>query len=194
VPADAFVVAADSGLDVAEALGVDVDVVVGDMDSVTPDALRRAEAAGVRVVRHPIDKDATDLELALDFALDAGARHIVVLGGHGGRLDHLLGNTLLLASPRFAAVDIRWKLGRVTATACRPGRITTIDGAPGDRVSLLPIGGAATTIVTTGLAWPLSGDDLAPGSTRGMSNSMAEATATVAVGHGTVLMIHEGSR
>lgn len=193
VPTGAFIVAADSGLDAAETLALDVDVVIGDMDSVTPGALRRAEDAGVRIVRYPIDKDATDLELALELARDAGARHIVVLGGHGGRLDHLLANALLLASPRFAAVDIRWRLGSVTATACRPGRTTAIDGTPGDRVSLLSIGGTATTIVTTGLAWPLAGGDLPPGSTRGLSNSMTGATATVAVGHGAVLLIHEGS-
>lgn len=194
VPTGAFVVAADSGLDAAEALGLDVDVVVGDMDSVSSGALRRAAEAGVRIVRHPTDKDATDLELALDVARDAGARDITILGGHGGRLDHLLGNALLLASPRFAAVDITWKLARVSASPCRAGRTTTIDGTPGDRVSLLPVGGAATTIVTTGLAWPLAGEDLASGSTRGISNSMTEPTATVAVGHGVVLVVHERSR
>jgi len=193
VPDGAFVVAADSGLDAAEALDLAVDVVVGDMDSVSPPALERAEAAGVRIDRHPTDKDATDLELALDLAREAGAAEIIVLGGHGGRLDHLLGNALLLTAPRFSGCAIRWIVGRVTVTPCRPGRTVAIDGAPGDRVSVLPVGGAATTVMTSGLAWPFAGDDLGHGSTRGMSNTMTHPSATVAVGNGVLLVIHERS-
>ena len=66
VPSARHVVAADGGLHRARALGLDVEVVVGDLDSVTPEALAAAEAAGARVVRYPRAKDATDLELALD--------------------------------------------------------------------------------------------------------------------------------
>jgi thiamine pyrophosphokinase len=191
VPADAFVVAADSGLDSALALDIHVDLVIGDMDSVSAAALRQAESSGTRIERHPVDKDATDLELALDAALEAGAKEIIILGGHGGRLDHLLGNALLLASPRYAAPDMKWQIGSATVTPCRPGRTTLIAGAPGDRVSLLPIGGPATTIVTTGLTWPLAAEDLLPGSTRGISNEMTGPTATVEVGSGVLLVIHE---
>ena len=191
VPSGAFVVAADSGLDSALALGIHVDLVIGDMDSVSAAALRRAEAGGTRIERHPVDKDVTDLELALGAAVKAGAEEIIILGGHGGRFDHLLGNALLLASPRFAAPNIRWEIGSVTVTPCRPGRTTHIAGAPGDRVSLLPIGGPATTIVTTGLTWPLTAEDLLPGSTRGISNEMAESTVTVEIGSGILLIIHE---
>lgn len=191
VPAGAFVVAADSGLDAAETLGIGVDVVVGDMDSVSAPALRRAEKAGARIERHPADKDTTDLELALVAALEVGSDEIVVLGGHGGRLDHLLGNALLLASPRFVDRNIRWQIGAVTVMPGRPGHTTEIAGAPGDRVSLLPVGGPATGIVTTGLVWPLAGENLEPGSTRGISNEMAAAVATIDLTAGIVLIIHE---
>ena len=63
-PADAFVIAADSGLEHAAALGLSVDVLVGDLDSASASAVRAAEAAGVRIERHAVDKEATDLELA----------------------------------------------------------------------------------------------------------------------------------
>src|SRR5215813_3929399 len=85
LPADAYVIAADSGLDHANHLGISVHQVVGDFDSVTPDALEAAEAAGARIDQHPSAKDATDLELALD-AARAVAKRIVVVGGDGGRL------------------------------------------------------------------------------------------------------------
>ena len=100
VPGAATVIAADGGLDRATALGLEVDVVVGDLDSVSAGALAAAEAAGARVVRHPVAKDATDLELALDEAVRIGARRVLVVASAEGRLDHLLGSLLLLGAER----------------------------------------------------------------------------------------------
>src|SRR4051812_23931915 len=90
-----LVIAADSGVGHALALGLTVDLVIGDLDSAAPDDVERAIAAGARVDRHPADKDATDLELALDAARELGATEITVLGAGGGRLDHLLANLLV---------------------------------------------------------------------------------------------------
>jgi thiamine pyrophosphokinase len=103
----ALVVAADSGLAHAEALGLPVDLVVGDMDSVDPDALRRAQQLGVAVERHLTDKDKTDLELALDVAMVKGGAgaEIVVVTSVAGRLDHGLANLLLLAAPAYATAS-----------------------------------------------------------------------------------------
>ncbi len=64
LPADSLVIAADSGLDHAQAVGWPVDYVVGDLDSVGPAALAAAEQQGATVERHPIAKDQTDLGLA----------------------------------------------------------------------------------------------------------------------------------
>src|SRR4051794_10898103 len=98
LPDAALVIAADSGADHAASLGLSVDLVVGDLDSVSPAGLAAARDGGARVDEHPAEKDATDLELALDAAVSAGATEIVVVGGHGGRLDHLLANCMLLGS------------------------------------------------------------------------------------------------
>src|SRR5438552_7488219 len=106
LPADADVIAADSGLAVATALGVPVDHLVGDLDSVDPAAVEAAEAAGTTVDRHPAEKDATDLELALDAALTRGARQVAVVDAGGDRLDHLLANGLFLALAAFAGTAI----------------------------------------------------------------------------------------
>ena len=83
-----------------------MDVVVGDLDSVSPAALDAAGAAGARVVRHPTAKDATDLELALDEAVALGAQRVLVVASAEGRLDHLLASLLLLGSQRYAGVEI----------------------------------------------------------------------------------------
>src|SRR5690242_16479181 len=101
VPRDAMYVAADSGLHAAHELGIRADVVVGDMDSVDPAQLEAAMAAGAVIERHRAEKDFTDLELALRVAERAGATDLLVVGGAGGRLDHLLANQLLLASDAY---------------------------------------------------------------------------------------------
>src|SRR5207244_5111418 len=92
LPAGAGVIAADSGLGVAAALGVAVDLIVGDLDSADPGLVEAAIAKGTTVERHPAEKDATDLELAFDAALARGARRVVLVDGGGGGLDSLLGN------------------------------------------------------------------------------------------------------
>src|SRR6188474_218149 len=111
VPPGAEVIVADGGLDHARALGLDVAVAVGDFDSASEEAVAAAEAAGVRIVRHPAAKDATDLELALDLAVSSGASRILVLAGDRGRLDHLLAGLLLLGSGEYARVEIDARVG-----------------------------------------------------------------------------------
>ena len=105
-PGDRTVVAADSGVAHALDLGLGVDVAVGDFDSLAPAVLDRVRDAGATVDDHPAAKDATDIELALDTAVALGAERVVVIGGHGGRLDHFLANALVLAAPQWAAVAV----------------------------------------------------------------------------------------
>ncbi len=193
LPDHEHVIAADSGLAQAAPLELAVDVVVGDLDSVGSAAVVAAEAAGATVERHPTDKDATDLELALDVALQRdAARAIVIGGGGGGRVDHLLANALLLGAGRFAGLDLEWRTGRYRTVVVR--RRTEIAGTAGDLVSLLPVGGPACGITTTGLRWSLHDKDLPPGSTRGVSNELAAPVATISLRSGTLLAMHRGSR
>jgi thiamine pyrophosphokinase len=188
-----FVVAADSGLTTAELLGLPVDVVVGDLDSIDRARLDAARAAGVTVEPHPVAKDRTDLALALDRALDSAAdlERIVVLGGHGGRLDHFLANALVLASPDYAAVDVEARFGPARLHVVR--RRTVVEGARGDLLSLLPLGGPAHGVRTEGLLYPLRDESLTPGSTRGVSNEMTGAVAVVDVDDGVVLAVVPGA-
>ncbi len=135
VPGAPTVVAADGGLDRAIALGLDVDVVIGDLDSVSAGALAAAEAAGARVVRHPEAKDATDLELALDEAVRIGARRVLVVASAEGRLDHLLGSLLLLGAERYAEIELDAIVGDALVHVVRGER--ALSGSPGELVSLL---------------------------------------------------------
>ncbi len=142
--------------------------------------------------RHPRAKDATDLELGLAAAVATGATRVVVVGGHGGRLDHLLANALLLAAPPFADLVVEARMGQAWVTVARPGRTTTVTGFVGDVVSLLPVGGPATGVTTSGLAYPLTGGALAPGTTRGVSNELTAPAAVVTLEGGTLLVVKPG--
>lgn len=187
LPADAYVVAADSGIEHAQALGLVVDLAVGDFDSVAPDALQRAIDAGAAVERHPADKDASDLQLALDAALAGGAHQVLVLGGHGGRLDHFLANVLLLASPKYAALELTAQVGDALVTVIRQN--ADLHGAVGDLVTLLAAHGDATGVRTEGLRYALDGEDLLAGSTRGLSNVLTAPIAHVHLAGGVLLAV-----
>lgn len=189
LPQGALVVAADSGLDIARRLRVAVDLVVGDFDSADPASVAAAVADGTRLERHPTAKDATDLELALEAVLRLGRCPVLVVGGAGwDRLDHLLANALLVASPRYAPLRLRWLVKGAEVTPVHGG--LDIEGAPGDLVTLLAVGGPAAGVTTTGLRWPLLGETLVPGPTRGVSNEMEGASASISVEEGVLLALH----
>jgi thiamine pyrophosphokinase len=190
LPAGAWVVAADSGLDHAVALGLAVDLVVGDLDSVSPQRLAAARAAGVEVQEHPSAKDATDLALALDAAAARGPAEVVLVGGHGGRLDHLLANALVVADDAYAHLRLTARMGPATVTVVRDQ--ATLSGTRGELVSLLPVHGPATGVTTQGLLYPLTGEDLPPGSTRGVSNELTGTEATVELEAGVLLAVQPG--
>ncbi|MDE0131498.1 MAG: thiamine diphosphokinase [bacterium] len=187
IPKGTFVIAADSGLDHAHRLGFEADLLVGDLDSVSLGASDRHQG---EVEQHSEHKDYTDLELALE-AANRRARTVVVVGGHGGRLDHLLANAELLADHRWTGTDLIWLAGEDLATLVR--HQTTLHGKPGDLVSLVPLAGHAIGVTTTGLKWPLENATLAAGSTRGVSNRLIETTAQVTVRQGVLLAVQPGA-
>ena len=192
----AMVVAADGGYTRAVALGLAPDVLVGDLDSLAPDALAAAETAGTRVERFPADKDESDAELALLEAVALGATRVTVLGAFGGpRLDHALANLWLLAHPALAALDLvlldagaRARL--LAAPAPDGGPVERpLPGRPGAIVSLLPFGGDAEGITTRGLEYPLRNEPLRIGPARGLSNARVAADASVSLRAGRLLIV-----
>ncbi len=190
-----FRIAADGGLHHLRRLGLEPDLVIGDLDSLEPEEIERLQINHVRVEQHPVHKDETDLELAVEAALKAGCTMLFILGALGGRLDMTLANIFLLALPELAGIDARLEDGIEEVFLIRPGGDAekagrVIDGRPGDRVSLLPLGGPAQGIRTSGLYYPLRGETLYPERTRGVSNRMVDAQAQVTLDEGLLICIH----
>jgi thiamine pyrophosphokinase len=164
-----------------------VDLVIGDFDSVSADALATAASRGAEVERHPAAKDATDLELALDRAASMEPERVVVIGGHGGRVDHFLANALLLGHDRYRNIRITGHMGDAQLFVVR--HHVALSGAVGDVVTLLPLHGPAFGVTTDGLRYPLRGETLESGSSRGVSNEFAAANASVRLDSGVLLAI-----
>ncbi len=189
------VVAADGGVALADALGLEIDRWVGDGDSVDPGRLAELASGGVRVERVPAAKDESDAELALLAAVEMGATEIVVLGALGGaRLDHTLANVALLAHSGLAGLAVwlvsesaRLSLVRAPAGDGAPV-VGELPGRTGDVVTLLPLGGDVEGVTTRGLRYPLRDEPLIVGPARGLSNVRDEEDAAVAVRRGLLLV------
>jgi thiamine pyrophosphokinase len=185
-----LVIAADSGAEWLEGLGIRPDLLIGDMDSIDPGLLDRLSNDGVTIERHPADKDASDAELAVARAISDGADEVVIVGAlGGGRLDHELANLLLLADSRWRGHRLRIVRGGTNAQAVHGGEKLQLSGAEGDLVTLLAIGGDAWGVRTEGLRYPLSGEALGLGRSRGLSNQVEQAPASVSLERGTLLVV-----
>lgn len=182
------VIAADGGANWLMDHGRAPDLLVGDLDSVRPEVLARLQAQGCQIQQHPPAKDETDAELALIAAAALGPQEIAILGALGGRIDHALANLALLAMP--ALRGIRVTIWDDTSAIWLAQDETEIEGAPGDTVSLLPWGGDARGIVTEGLAYPLRGETLRMGPSRGVSNMLEARSARVTLQEGSLLVVH----
>lgn len=189
-----LVIGADGGAARAHAAGVRVDLVVGDLDSLSQAALAELVAAGTEVRRALPDKDESDTELAILTALERVSGPIVVLGALGGaRIDHELANLLLLAHPRLDGRDVaileRATTIRRVGMDTGPGDVT-LTGERGDLVTLLPIGGPVEGVTTHDLRYPLHAETLTPGPARGLSNELLGSSASVTSVRGRLLVIH----
>ena len=181
-------IGADGGTRHMLALGLMPDAVVGDLDSLEPETVAKLIAEGVDVERYPIAKDQTDLELAIERGLRAGASEILLLGALGGRLDQTLANLLILAQRNWP-VPLRLAEGSQLAQVLRSGETLMLHAAPGSTVSAIPLSAIVTGITYTGLEYPLQDATLSIGSTRGVSNFVASSPATITIDEGVLLVV-----
>lgn len=182
----AMVIAADSGWAHAVALGFTPDDLVGDMDSIEATDLAAARARTGAVHQFPAEKDATDADLAIAHALEQGCGSITVVSGVGERLDHLLAMTHSIAgidAPLIAYI------GAARIQFASSSRECTIAVRTGSLVSLIPLGGNATGVHTSGLKWNLSGDTLRALESRGVSNVATADVVTVATATGHIAVV-----
>ncbi len=180
-------IAAKGGTRHALLMGLLPSVVIGDLDSLKDIERKRLEAGGCKLIQHPRDKNETDFELVLRYAVEAGFSQILIVGALGGRLDQILGNLSVLTGAEFTDLDIQMDDGVETARFIR--QKADVQGEPGDTVSLIPWGGEVRGISTTGLRWPLKNETLFTDKTRGISNELLGSQGLISIQSGLLLVI-----
>ena len=188
-----LLVAVDGGAEALAEAGLLPSLLVGDMDSIAPRTREAFEQQGVEVVLLPTAKDETDTEVALRLLVDRGADDITLYGALGGpRLDHLVGNLLLLSARWLAGVTVRL-VDELHEVFLAKGD-ASIEGEPGDLVSLLALTPEVEEVRTEGLEYALDGEPLYQSAGRALSNVMTGREARVTHGEGVLLLIHYRGR
>jgi len=181
------VIAVDGGAKHADRLDIIPNYLFGDFDSLDAILLAKYRAMAVSEINFPTQKDATDLELAVSFALTKSPSKLIILGGFGGRADHFLGNIHVLISAATAGICA----ALLDSTTC----VQVISGyceilrEQYSQISLIPLTTHVTDVKTFGLQYPLCGETLQIGTTRGISNTFVAAVATISISDGLLLAI-----
>jgi thiamine pyrophosphokinase len=182
------VAAADGGARFLLEHGISPDVVVGDFDSLPADDVERLEAAGVALIRHPVRKDRTDGEMAVDEALRRGAGELVLAGALGA-LDHTLGHLAILQRLAARGVAARLVTPQLAARVLSAPGSVTLDARPRTRVSVVPLQGDAL-VSLLGFDYPIDRGVLPRDACLGLGNGVV-ASARILVHEGTVAVLVE---
>lgn len=183
-----LLIAVDGGLQHVMNSGLTPHIIIGDLDSIDLSDLEYFEHNSVDIIKFPIHKDETDLELAVDHVMNLGFDEILILGATGGRIDHFLVNFLFFSNPKYQNIDIKILTNKSEVLYCKSRQV--IEGAVGDMVSLIPISEVVSGVQTTGLMYPLNREDLLRWKSRGISNQMTDPIAKIEFGSGELLCVH----
>ncbi len=183
-----FIVATDGALDHAIKHNIEVTTLIGDLDSLADPTQLEKRFPTMEILRYPEDKDWTDLELAINWALEQDPTSITLFGAAGGRIDHTMANLALLEKGLHSGIPIRLITGNESVRLIQ-GTLALEDAEIGDRISLLPIS-LLCTVTTQGLKYSLAGEKLFRGQGRGISNVIASTPARVDAESGVLAVVH----
>ncbi|MFZ2396976.1 MAG: thiamine diphosphokinase [Smithella sp.] len=182
-----LVICCDGGARNFQYLGIKPDVIIGDMDSIDPAQLASYSDQGIKIIKYSANKDFTDTELALDYALDLNPDAIFIWGALGGRVDHTLANVFLLCKGQEKGINT-YLIDEYGEAFVLDKKAVFINEA-GKTVSLLALSPRVTGITLKGFLYSLEKSTLKMGETRGVSNIINEDRASISVRSGKLLVI-----
>ncbi len=182
-----LIICADGGAVFAKKQNIIPHVIIGDCDSISLPVKSFFEKKHVEFVKYPSEKDYTDSELAVEYAIKKGAKELVIYGLFGDRIDHMISNIYHLSnvSLRTSCVFVEG----MTEMQFIDSSII-LNGKKGDELSLIPLKDTVKGVTTNGLYYPLKNEDLPFGTTRGISNVFEGIRAKVTVKKGILFVIH----
>lgn len=175
-----LIICADKGIENADKAGVKPDVLVGDFDSSSVRAVKE-------IIRYPAEKDVTDTEIAVEYAIEKGAEKIVILGGTGGRADHTLANIMLLARTMQKGANIKMLDG--TNLFFVTDKSTVVEKQGFKYMSLFPLFGDVENLTLSGVRYPLDSFLLECNSSLCVSNEIIGKSAKIEFSKGTLLIV-----
>jgi len=183
-----FLICADGGANHALAMGLIPHLVVGDLDSIDVQVRKKLCSTPTKFLQYPAQKEKSDLELALDKAIELCPEEIVMIGVFGGsRMDHTYANLMLLNVSFHRGINA--KIIDEDHEVRLVNSEINIQGQPGDYLSLLPLTAEVEGVVTEGLKYPLKGETLYFSSSRGLSNEFISREASITVKAGMLLLM-----
>lgn len=180
-----MIIAADGGYDALTSRGYTPDLLIGDFDSITS-----ALPEGIRTLRHPKEKDETDMFLAYSEGARLGYTEFVMLGATGGRLDHTYANLSLLLYAKEKGHNVTAMDGH-GIILCLKDEAISLAGEPGATFSVFAIGGEAHCVSIKGAKYEAEDVDLTPAFPLGVSNEFIDTDAQISVRDGALLVIAE---
>lgn len=181
----------DRGTQLIMEAGIQPDLAVGDFDSINAEEWTVLEEKVPRMRRFKPEKDETDMELALVYALEEQPETVRVFGATGGRLDHFLANAFLIAAFKRQHPSVSFELIDVTnqLTVHLPGNYQVIKDRCKPYISFIPAFGGAGGLTLHGFKYPLENRDIPAGSSLCISNELIQETGHFSFEKGILMMI-----
>ena len=166
-------------------------IAFGDFDSVSPEELAYIESEVSELKQFLPEKDETDLELALNWALEQNPERIQLFGATGGRLDHLFANVHLLVDPLLNGnkIDIVMIDFYNHLIVKSPGTYSISKEESKKYISFVPITLNVSNLTLEGFKYPLKNRHISIGSTLCISNELIDDYGTFSFSEGILLVI-----
>ena len=184
-----FIIGVDGGMGVLLKYQIKADIAIGDFDSLDSKLLKELKKKKIPTMKFPKDKDFSDTELAIRFAIKKGFQNFILTGMLGKRTDHLLFNisTLLFLNKQNKHCVIKEEDEEIYITSS----IAQIDTKIGEIISIYPLTMQSTILETKGLKYELKNYSIKKYRTLTLSNIATSEKTIIKVKSGTVLIIKE---
>lgn len=180
----------DGGVKYIIKIGLIPKIIIGDFDSTPLSLQKKLKDFKIERIQFPTKKDKTDFELAIDLCLERKFQEIIIFGVLGDRIDHLIANIFLLTKIQTKNKSIKIKIIEGKKEIYILNKEIIIKGKIGDEISIVPVSRNLEGIVTDGLEYQLTNEELIFGSTRGVSNVMSKKKAKITMSKGIALVEH----
>ncbi len=183
-----YIICADGGASYALRENIKPNLILGDLDSIDNDDLDVIRKENINIKKYPTNKDKTDMELAIEEALKAGAKEITMMGAIGTRLDHTMCNIMLLYP--LLKRNIKAKIVDENNVIYMINKRIKINKNKKKYISIIPLFSNIYGVSTKGFKYEVKNQEFKLFSTLGISNELLEDEGEINIDKGICLVIN----